>query len=121
MRIALAWLYDSKTGNYWHNGATGGYSSYAFFNPKEDYAAVVLFNTTAGANGKFCGPLRRSISGAAEQGNLLFYLQIETGEPSRISPAGSSRETFPQLAAALNSDRQAIRPTAPFWRCSRRP
>jgi CubicO group peptidase (beta-lactamase class C family) len=51
MRIAMAWLYDSKTGNYWHNGATGGYSSYAFFNPKEDYAGVVLFNSTIGSGG----------------------------------------------------------------------
>ncbi|MGA2672637.1 MAG: serine hydrolase domain-containing protein [Terracidiphilus sp.] len=47
-RIALAWLFESETGNYWHNGATGGYSSYAFFNPKGDYAAVVLLNTSAG-------------------------------------------------------------------------
>jgi CubicO group peptidase (beta-lactamase class C family) len=45
MKIGLAWLFDTKTGNYWHNGGTGGYSSYAFFNPKEDYAAVVLLNT----------------------------------------------------------------------------
>ena len=42
----LAWLHDAETGNYWHNGGTGGYSSYAFFNPQGDYAAVVLFNTT---------------------------------------------------------------------------
>lgn len=40
-RIALAWLYDPATGNYRHNGATGGYSAHAFFNPKSDYAAVV--------------------------------------------------------------------------------
>jgi D-alanyl-D-alanine-carboxypeptidase/D-alanyl-D-alanine-endopeptidase len=46
MKIALAWLHDAETGNYWHNGGTGGYSSYAFFNPQGDYAAVVLFNTT---------------------------------------------------------------------------
>jgi len=52
-RIALAWHYDPVTGNYWHNGATGGYSSYAFFNPKGDYAAVVLLNATVGNNGSF--------------------------------------------------------------------
>ena len=56
-RIALAWLYQSESGNYWHNGATGGYSSYAFFNPKGDYAAVVLFNTTIGKNGSFADRL----------------------------------------------------------------
>jgi serine-type D-Ala-D-Ala carboxypeptidase/endopeptidase len=46
MRIALAWLYVTATGSYWHNGGTGGYSSFAFFNPKAEYAAVVLMNTS---------------------------------------------------------------------------
>jgi CubicO group peptidase (beta-lactamase class C family) len=49
-RIALAWLSNPKDGSYWHNGATGGYSSYVFFNPKEDYAAVVLYNGTIGSD-----------------------------------------------------------------------
>ena len=62
MRIALAWLYESDSGNYWHNGGTGGYSSYAFFNPKADYAAVVLFNTTLGPNGSFADRLGQHIS-----------------------------------------------------------
>jgi CubicO group peptidase (beta-lactamase class C family) len=61
-RIALAWLFASKTGDYWHNGGTGGYSSYAFFNPKADYAAVVLFNTTLGSNGSFADRLGEHIS-----------------------------------------------------------
>lgn len=43
-RIALAWIYDSETGTYWHNGATGGYTAYAFFQPKADDAGVVLMN-----------------------------------------------------------------------------
>ena len=46
MRIGLAWLYVEKDGYYWHNGGTGGYSSYAFFDPKHDCAGIVLFNTT---------------------------------------------------------------------------
>jgi D-alanyl-D-alanine-carboxypeptidase/D-alanyl-D-alanine-endopeptidase len=50
-QVALAWLYDPATGNFWHNGGTGGYSAYAFFNPKGDYAAVVLVNTTIGQRG----------------------------------------------------------------------
>jgi CubicO group peptidase (beta-lactamase class C family) len=50
-RIALAWLYSTESGNYWHNGATGGYSSWAFFKPKSDYAAVVLVNTSIGRTG----------------------------------------------------------------------
>lgn len=62
MKIALAWLYEEATGNYWHNGGTGGFSSYAFFNPKQDYAAVVLFNTTIGKNGSYADRLGEHIS-----------------------------------------------------------
>jgi CubicO group peptidase (beta-lactamase class C family) len=62
MRIAFAWLYDSSTGSYWHNGATGGYSSFAFFNPQGDYAAVVLLNTTVSASGSFADSVGQHIS-----------------------------------------------------------
>lgn len=62
MKISLAWLYNMETGNYWHNGATGGYSSYAFFNPKEDYAAVVLFNSTITKNGSFADRLGEHVA-----------------------------------------------------------
>jgi CubicO group peptidase (beta-lactamase class C family) len=61
-QIALAWLYDPATGNYWHNGATGGYSAYAFFNPKGDYAAVVLVNTTIGPRGSFADRIGEHLS-----------------------------------------------------------
>lgn len=62
MRIALGWLYESETGNYWHNGATAAYSGYAFFNPKGDYAAVVLLNGSPGVNGSFVENLGRHVS-----------------------------------------------------------
>jgi D-alanyl-D-alanine-carboxypeptidase/D-alanyl-D-alanine-endopeptidase len=45
--IAFAWMVD-VSGTYWHNGATGGYSSFVLFNPSHDYAAVVLMNVTSG-------------------------------------------------------------------------
>jgi CubicO group peptidase (beta-lactamase class C family) len=61
MRIGLAWLFDTESGRYWHNGATGGYSAYAFFNPKGDYAAVVLLNTTLGPEGSFADRLGQHI------------------------------------------------------------
>jgi hypothetical protein len=32
-------------GDYLHDGATAGFSSFAFFNPKEDFGAVVFVNT----------------------------------------------------------------------------
>jgi len=44
MQIALAWLYRTDTGTYWHNGATAGFTSHAFFDPAHDTAAVVLAN-----------------------------------------------------------------------------
>lgn len=62
MRSALGWLYQPATGNFWHNGATAAYSSYAFFNPKGDYAAVVLLNASPGVNGSFVEVLGRHIN-----------------------------------------------------------
>jgi serine-type D-Ala-D-Ala carboxypeptidase/endopeptidase len=56
MKIALAWIFDTKTGSYWHSGATDGFSSYALFNPKSDYAIGVLFNTSE--NGSFANHRR---------------------------------------------------------------
>jgi CubicO group peptidase (beta-lactamase class C family) len=44
-RMALAWFYGADTGTYWHDGATGGFTGHAFFDPRADTAAVVLSNT----------------------------------------------------------------------------
>ena len=44
-RIALAWAYDPDRGVYEHDGATGGFTSFAFFNPRRDFAGVVLVNS----------------------------------------------------------------------------
>ena len=46
LKIALAW--EFKDGHYWHDGATGGYSSMAMFYPEKDFGVVVLFNTALG-------------------------------------------------------------------------
>jgi len=62
MRIALAWLYVQDSGDYWHNGATGGYSSFGFFNPKGDYAAVVLYNTSISERGSFADKVGEHLS-----------------------------------------------------------
>ena len=51
MHIAFAWLQVDANGSFWHNGGTGGYNSFVFFNPGEDYAAVVLVNRTVGPRG----------------------------------------------------------------------
>lgn len=61
-KIALAWLFNPATGNYWHNGATGGYSAYAFFNPRADYGAVVLLNATLSERGSYADQIGEHIS-----------------------------------------------------------
>jgi CubicO group peptidase (beta-lactamase class C family) len=48
MKIAYSWMFVPQTQGYWHNGATGGYSSFAFFNPRSRTAAVVLTNLAVG-------------------------------------------------------------------------
>jgi len=44
MHIALNWFRIDESGAYWHNGATGGFSSFAVFDPAKDFAVVVLCN-----------------------------------------------------------------------------
>jgi hypothetical protein len=51
MRIAFAWMFVPASATYWHNVVTGGYSSYAFFGPQHDYAAIVLMNNGPGGGG----------------------------------------------------------------------
>jgi D-alanyl-D-alanine-carboxypeptidase/D-alanyl-D-alanine-endopeptidase len=56
-RIGYAWIYDSRSGTYWHNGGTGGFTSFAFFNPEGNYAGVVLANVAIGPRGSFADQL----------------------------------------------------------------
>jgi CubicO group peptidase (beta-lactamase class C family) len=44
MHIALNWFRVDDSGAYWHNGATGGFSSFALFDPAKDLAVIVLCN-----------------------------------------------------------------------------
>jgi len=62
MKVGLAWLFETKTGAFWHNGGTGGYSSYALFDPQRDYGVVVLFNTTIRVSGSFADALGEHIA-----------------------------------------------------------
>jgi CubicO group peptidase (beta-lactamase class C family) len=50
MHIALNWFRYDATGSYWHNGGTGGFSSYAIFNPEKDFAVIVLSCTAPDGN-----------------------------------------------------------------------
>ncbi len=60
-QIGYAWIYDAKSGNYWHNGGTGGFTSFAFFNPKDNYAGIVFVNVAIGARGSFADQLGHHI------------------------------------------------------------
>lgn len=62
MHIALNWLRNDPTGSYWHNGATGGYSSYVLFNPEKDFGVVVLSNTSISAEGSFADKLGEHVA-----------------------------------------------------------
>jgi len=61
-RIGYAWLYGTNTGNYRHNGGTGGFTSYAFFNPQDNYAAIVLVKVALSSRGSFADQLGQHIS-----------------------------------------------------------
>ncbi|MDR3702825.1 MAG: serine hydrolase [Candidatus Sulfopaludibacter sp.] len=86
-RIALAWAYDPDTGVYAHDGATGGFTSYACFDPRRDFAAVVLLNAH---------PLTFPIMGFVGE----HVRQRLSGEPALsltpvpVPPAGPVRSIF---------------------------
>ncbi len=61
LRIAYAWVHDPKSGIYWHDGATGGYGSFAFFHPEKRYAAIVLANVSVGPEGNLADRIGRHI------------------------------------------------------------
>jgi D-alanyl-D-alanine-carboxypeptidase/D-alanyl-D-alanine-endopeptidase len=42
--IALNWLCIDDSGMYWHNGGTGGFRSFAVFDPAKDFGVIVLLN-----------------------------------------------------------------------------
>ncbi|CAN5917812.1 hypothetical protein BH11MYX3_BH11MYX3_28240 [soil metagenome] len=60
MHIALDWFRVDESGSYWHNGATGGYSSFAVFDPAKDFAVIVLFNRSI-EDGSFADDLGKHI------------------------------------------------------------
>jgi D-alanyl-D-alanine-carboxypeptidase/D-alanyl-D-alanine-endopeptidase len=52
LKIALLWLVNPQTGEYWHNGGTGGYTASVSWNPRTGRAVVVLYNREDADPGK---------------------------------------------------------------------
>jgi CubicO group peptidase (beta-lactamase class C family) len=96
MDIALAWLYDVDRGMYWHNGGTGGYSAYACFNPKRDFAAVMMFNSFAAAY-PFNGVLSEHVV------DRILGKPALSLAPISVPPAGPVRSFFAYWIAMLSA------------------
>jgi CubicO group peptidase (beta-lactamase class C family) len=65
-----AWQSHANHGTWFHEGAARAFSSYAFFNPQEDYAAIVLLNTApdpASSAARIGEHVRQRLSGAPAQ------------------------------------------------------
>ncbi|MGH9527783.1 MAG: serine hydrolase domain-containing protein, partial [Terriglobales bacterium] len=52
MMVGLGWIYIPESGSYWHNGGTGGYNSFVFFNPRLNLAVVALNNQELVGSGR---------------------------------------------------------------------
>jgi CubicO group peptidase (beta-lactamase class C family) len=87
MRIALAWVYDPDSAVYWHNGATGGFTAYACFFPRRDFAAVVLLNASPLAF-PFTGVLSEHVV------NRISGKPALSLTPISVPPAGPIRSFF---------------------------
>ena len=59
--VALAWLFDRKSGRYEHGGTTPGYTAHVEFAPNQDRGIVVLYNRMDEQPGQ--GSIRRSSRG----------------------------------------------------------
>jgi D-alanyl-D-alanine-carboxypeptidase/D-alanyl-D-alanine-endopeptidase len=70
-KVALAWVYNEQTKIYFHDGGTGGYSSFAAFIPTDDRAVVVLYN-------------RSDVSTANPLAQSIFFniVGLMTGQPT---------------------------------------
>ncbi|MGH9475799.1 MAG: serine hydrolase domain-containing protein [Terriglobales bacterium] len=72
MQVGLGWLYTPHSKTYWHDGGTGGYSSFALFRPDADFAVVVLYNRQDLGSGK--APLANWVA--------AYVAALLTGEPA---------------------------------------
>jgi CubicO group peptidase (beta-lactamase class C family) len=93
--IALGWWIDTASGNVQHGGAVAGFTSDAFFNPKEDVAAVVLANTGPGS------AVSADVVANHVRARLAGTPAIAVAE--RVLPAAGTVRSWIRLLAALRT------------------
>ena len=76
IRIGLSWMYTLTEETYEHNGATAGFTAYAYFHPKDDSAVVVLANN--GGSGVLGLHIRQRMDGRPAQ-SVAFVKVPATG------------------------------------------
>ena len=83
-RIALAWYHNAADGTWSHGGAMRGFTSYAFFHPQGDYAAVVLLNIgtdTVGLAGLLGQHIRQRLAGEPAVSLDAAFVPASSGFP----------------------------------------
>lgn len=88
-RIALTWGYVPGTRVYWHNGATAGFTSHAFFDPHNDIAAVVLLNMQGGITPKISADnlaehIRQRLLGRPARSLDMVLVPVGKGPPGML-------------------------------------
>lgn len=67
MHIGLNWIRVDENGTYWHNGGTGGFHTFALFDPANDFAVVVLLNGSAGLEDRLAKHVVERLTGKPAQ------------------------------------------------------
>lgn len=96
-RIALAWYYRLESNDYWHNGGTAGYTSYASFDPKGDSAVVVLMNTSNGFAGRLGEHIRQRLAGLPA---ISLKTAIDSGKGGALNTVRSFAAYWVSMLAA---------------------
>ncbi len=92
-KICSGWFISGDGSTYWHNGMTGGYSSYMAVNPTHDVAVVILANGAAFETTIIGEKIIQSVMGMdPEPIEIEIHEKLEASYTDRI--VGVYRSTF---------------------------